>query len=798
MIRVSLKSMAGRKVRTALTAFAIVLGVAMVAGAFTITDTMRGASDSLSKAAYDQTDAAVVGHTAFDLSTDSAGGKPSIPESTLADVRANPQVGTAVGEIMDEARLVKDGDTVGDGPYFGAGIDPRAAGNQDLNPFRLVDGDWATGPGQVVIDKGTADKQGWKVGDDVLIATRGPAKPYEVTGVVRFGSVKSLGTATVTIFDLETAQSVFAKQGKLDSVLVAAKDGVAPAALRRSLDAALPATVDVKTAKADDRFDLGGLDQFIKFIRVFLLVFGGVAVTVGALTILNTLSITVAQRQRELALSRMMGASRRQVLGSVMLEALTIGVVGSVVGLAVGFGLAQGLLALFASIGLDLPDAGTVFAARTIVISMAVGVVVTLVAGLIPAVRATRVAPIQALRPESADKRGRMGRIMAPIVSLVGAPAQRLTGSAGLLARRNATRNPGRTAATASALMVGVALVAAVAVLGNGLKESAQGSLRDQLRSDFVVVNQDGWSTISPEGVAAAAKVPGVTATTGVLQDQARIGKDEIQVAGVEPASYAATVKTKIASGPASAPAELATGQALVTDSVAKDRHLKVGSSVTVTAPSGKTVTAKVAAITEPAKLDTLALGDVTLPLASYSAAFSNERPGYALVNGGDLATLKQTLRQYPESKVQSREDFITGQTEWVDMILAIFYVMLALAVIVSLFGIVNTLVLSTFERTRELGMLRAVGMSRRQVRRMVRQESIITAVLGAAMGIVVGLGLAGIVTALLADEGIVYAIPVGALITFVVVAIFAGMAAAILPARRASRLDVLQALAYE
>jgi putative ABC transport system permease protein len=393
-----------------LTALAIVLGVAMVSGSYTLTDTMRGAADSLSSSAYDGTAAVVSEKTAFDAGDDYLV-RPSIPERTLEQVRDVPGVKQSVGSISDEARIVgKDGDVVGTGPYFGVGLDPQAG---KLSPFKLKEGRFATGPGQVVIDAGTADREGYSLGDTITVQARGPEQKVEVTGIATFGDVDSIGTATFALFDLDAAQSMFDKPGRYTEVLVGGPDSV-----RAQLSKSLPDSLQVQTAAAHDRFTLDGLKSFVKFLKVLLLVFGGIAVIVGAFTIYNTLSITVAQRSRELALLRALGASRRQVLRSVVVEALAIGTVASAIGLAAGVGLAKLLNSVFASAGVDLPSTSTVFGTRTIIVSLAVGIIVTVVAGLGPALRATRVSPVTAMREGADIPAGRIGR-RAPLFAAI-------------------------------------------------------------------------------------------------------------------------------------------------------------------------------------------------------------------------------------------------------------------------------------------------------------------------------------------------------------------------------------------
>jgi putative ABC transport system permease protein len=430
MKRVALRGLAARPVRTALTMLAIVLGVAMVSGAFTLTDTMRGAADSLSASAYDGTDAVVSARTAFKIdATDWTAKRPTIAASELAKVRAVPQVATAVGDITDEAKIIgRDGKPVGDGPYFGSGYDSRTPGAAATTPFRLDSGRWATATGEVVIDAATAEKQHYGVGSHVRITTPGAANDYTVVGIARFGTVKSLGTATAAVFDLHAAQSLFHKGGHYDSILVAGRNGVAPADVRKAVAAAVGSTAQVQTARDNDRFTLKGLDQFISIIRTVLLIFGFVAIFVGAFTIFNTLSITVAQRAREFGLLRMVGATRRQVLGSVLLEALALGLLASATGLVAGFGIAKGLDAIFKSMDLSLPDAGMVFGSRTVLVSMLVGTLVTLIAGLIPAWRATRVPPVAALRDTDpgAHKLRLPARAVRGLASLIGRPAEKL------------------------------------------------------------------------------------------------------------------------------------------------------------------------------------------------------------------------------------------------------------------------------------------------------------------------------------------------------------------------------------
>jgi putative ABC transport system permease protein len=844
MTRVALRGITTRRLRTVLTALAIVLGVAMVSGSYTLTDTMRGAADSLSSSAYDGTAAVVSAKTAFKVDEEFAI-RPSIPASALQQVRDVQGVEKAVGSISDEARIVgKDGDIVGSGPYFGIGLDRNAG---ELSPFKLKEGAFASAPGEVVIDAGTADREGYSIGDLITVQARGPERKAEVTGIATFGDVDSIGKATFALFDLQAAQTLFDKPGSYTEILV---DG--PSSVRKQLSESLGSSLQVQTAAAHDRFSLDGLKTFVKFLKVLLLVFGGIAVFVGAFTIYNTLSITVAQRSRELALLRALGATRRQVLRSVVVEALAIGTVASAIGLVAGIGLAKLLGGVFASAGIELPSTSTVFGARTIIVSLAVGIVVTVLAALGPASRATRVSPVTAMREGAEVPAGRIGRraplfaaitgalalgvlglgmfgpgidpegrlaLLAPgslllfiavalisprlvprLAGALGRPGQRIAGVAGELARRNAMRNPGRTAATAAALMIGIALVAFSAVLGAGMRESTKGALDEQVRADYVIVGQDGWSPIDPQAAKAVAEVPGVDVSTGLVQDSARSFGKKISVDGVDEAQIASVFGFDWKNGSDDAYAELASGGAIVTDRFAEDHDLGVGSQFQVTAIKGDRLELSVAGISKPDRFDPLGTGEVTIARSAYDESFTAERERYAFVaaDGAARPALEKALASFPDVKLQSKNEFQTDQSAWVDQILGIFYVLLGLAVIVSLFGIVNTLALSVLERTRELGMLRAIGMSRRQVRRMIRHESVVTALIGAVLGIGVGLFLAGLATTALSDEGLRFAVPVGSLIAFTVVAAAAGVLAAMGPARRASRLDVLKALQYE
>ena len=802
MTRLSLKSLAARPLRTALTTLAIVLGVALVVGSLTLTDTQRKAADSLSAASYDGTDAVVSAKTAFriDLSEDWSAEKPTIAASTLAKVRAVPEVGAAVGDVTDfNAKPIdKDGKPVGDGPWFGVGYEAGAPGAEQTSPFRLADGRWATAPGEVVLDQKTAEDEGWAIGDRVKITGANETVAHEVVGVGRFGEVKSLGTATFAVFDLQAAQSFFDKKGALDSILVAGRDGTSPQQVREALRRDLGSTATVQTAAEHDRFTLDGLEQFISIIRIVLLVFGGVAILVGALTIVNSLTITLAQRTREFGLLRLIGADRSQVLRAVVGEALVIGLVGSALGLAAGYGIALGLQSLFVSMGMELPEAGTVFATQTALIGMLVGTGITLLAGLLPAWRATRVAPVTALREAdvAASTKTRFGRIVAPVVGLVARPSQKVGGVAGVLARRNAMRNPTRTFATAAALTIGVALVTLIAVMAAGLKDSMEGSLDRRVAATHVLTAEDDWSATPPAVADKLRAAQGVDGVTTVRQDVGSAFGDNERVNALD----GEQITFEYASGSAAA-TELGRDGAIVDESWAKENGLTLGERFTLTAPKGDELSLTVKAIETSAFLgDGLDLGPITIGRQAYDGAFGNADSYVAVVDapGVDAAALERTLAAFPDAKVVDKAAFIDTRMADIDMLMGLFAVLLALAVIVSLFGIVNALVLATFERRRELGMLAAIGMTRRQIRRMVRHESIVTALLGAASGVVVGLGLGALVAQMLAEEGLTFVVPGGTLIAIAIVAIVAGVLAAALPARRAARLSPLSALAYE
>jgi putative ABC transport system permease protein len=840
--------------RATLTAIAIVLGVAMVSGTYILTDTIKSAFSTVFTSVYRNTDAVITGKSA--IGGDEGGNErtlaPSLPTSLLAHVRALSDVAQATGGVSDRAQLLGHNGKViarGGAPSLAFSYQPGA---ERFNPLSLASGNWPSGPGQVDIDATTASKDGYSVGQRIGVIARGPTQYFTIAGTVRFGGVSSLGGATMAVFTTETAQQIFHKRGRFDTIQIAAVHGVTPQQLVRAITPLLPVSAQVRTGQAQAQKQTDNTNGFLNIFKSFLLAFGGVALFVGSFVIANTLSITITQRTRELATLRTLGATRRQVLRSVMLEAFVIGLLASIVGLFLGLGLASGLNSLLVSFGIDLPHASTVFATRTVVVSLLVGVLITLVAAVRPALRSTRVPPIAAVREGAIlppSRLSRLGmypalltvaaaialmllgtllssastgarlltigagavvlflgvailapRIVPPLVRVLGWPAARVGGVAGLLARGNSMRNPARTASTASALMIGLALVTLVGVLAAGLKARFESAANQVFVADYALTASDNFSPISIASAKSLKSVPGVEVVSGIRAGDGRAFGSKINVTGVTP-DVSRVIAVNWQSGSQRTPASLGSEGAFTSKDYAHELHLHVGSPINLQTPSGHTLHLVLRGIFAPPKGGT-PYGDVTISSARFDQVYANPQNLYTFINisGGVNAAnthrLQAALNGFPDAKLQTKSQFKENQIHGLDVLLNLLYVLLSLSIVVSLFGIVNTLVLTVFERTRELGMLRAVGMNKRQVRRMIRQESVITALIGAVFGIPLGVLLALLIG--VAIEYPAFTIPVGTLVTFVIAAIIAGIIAAILPARRAARLNVLQALQYE
>jgi putative ABC transport system permease protein len=854
VIAVSLKGLMSRKLRSVLTAVAIILGVALVSGTYVLTDSITKAFDSIFQTIYRNTDATITGRNAIDTGANDAGGgdstTPSFDEALLAKVRALPSVRDAIGGVAGQPQLVKNGKAIafGGAPNLGFSVDPK---RPEFESLKLTKGSWPA-DNQVVVDTSTASKKSIHVGDTIGVQAQGPVQRMKVSGLVHFGSAGSLGGATLAGFDLATAQRLFNKEGKLDDIRAAAKQGVSPQQLVNEIKPILPPGTQVRTGTEQAKKSADATNSFLSFFKTFLLAFAGIALFVGSFVIANSLSITIAQRTREFATLRTLGANRRQVLGAILIESLTVGILASVTGLFVGFGLAEGLFKLFDAVGFTLPNSGLVFQTRTAVVAIVVGVLVTVAASLRPAIRATRVPPIAAVRegaqlPERGTRRGRtirsavltalgfaalcyglfapglgtsgvliwMGlgalmifigvallsaRFVPTLAGWLGAPAVRFGGAVGRLARENARRNPQRTASTAAALMIGLALVTLVAMLAAGIISNFKGAVNALFTGNYVITAQNNFSPVPLAAGEAAAKTPGVISIGSVRGDQSKIfGKRDAQAA-VDP-TIGGTLELNWKQGSQAVLANLGNDGAFTDDSYAKKHHLHVGSPVTITTPTGKQLNVTIRGIFKPPAGGS-PFGPVTISSRLFDSAYQQPENLYTFINmrGGESdanqAALERTLKAFPNAKVQNRQKFIDNQISGLKSTLNVLYVLLALSIIVSLFGIVNTLVLSVFERTREIGMLRAVGLTRKQTRRMIRHESVITALIGTVTGISLGIVLGALLAARV--DAINFSIPVGSLIAFVIAAIIVGLLAAIFPARRASRLVPLEALSYE
>ncbi len=845
MWNATIKGLLSHKLRLLLTALAIVLGVSFVSGTYVLTDTMKATFTDLFQNVTKGTD--VVVHTRETFSSDQGDVRDPMPESLLAQVQRVDGVKVAEGSVNGYAQFIgKNGKpvTTGGPPTLGVSVS-RAP---ELNSSTTVRaGQLPSGPNQVVVDARTASKQGFRVGDQVKVLLQGPSRTFTVSGIVGFGEADNLGGATLAGFDLQTAQQVLNRKGQFDEIDVVAQPGVSQSELRDRIAAALPARYEALTGTDQAKRSADEINQALGFFTTALLAFAGIALFVGAFLIFNTFSIIIAQRTRELALLRCLGASRRQVLSSVMLESGIVGLVASLVGLGLGVVLAIGLRAMLNAFGIDLPTTSTRFEPRTVVVALLVGVVVTLVSSFMPALKATRVPPVAAMREDAATRPARSIRrrsvigslvtlagvgllllglfrdtgnrvanvgagvavmflgvavlsplIARPLAGWIGWPFARAFRLPGNLARENAMRNPRRTASTAAALMIGVALVTFAGVFVASTKASFASILDRTVTADYILTTE-GFQGFSPELGNRMAELPELQAVTAIRGGTWKLNGQSQSLGAVDPTAYSQLVRTDTTSGSIDA---LAGGGVAVQDTVAKQHGWKVGTVIPMEFPRNGVQQEPIKAIYKDNQLN----GQYLLSLPDYQKGYTDQidtlviakaKPDVAVATA--RAAVDRVAADFPNVRVQDQAEYKENTGKQLDQLLNLVRGLLFFAIVIALFGIVNTLALSVYERVRELGLLRAVGATRRQVRSMIRWEAVIIAVLGAVLGLALGIFFGWAMSRALASQGFSeFTVPGGQLVLYVVLAGLAGILAAILPGRRAARVDVLRAITTE
>lgn len=833
MLRIALKGLRAHLFRSALTGLSVVLGVAFVAGSFVFTDTIEARFATLFSDVYAGIDATVRPTTTVD----------ALDEDVLAQVRAVDGVELAVAAVGGSAQLVDaDGEPIGGQgpPTLGFSWTEEPA----LNALRIDEsnGRPPTAVGEVAIDIATAEANDLAVGDDVTIATARGSGTYTIVGLASFGTEDNLAGATLSAFTFDEAQRVFDLDGRISQIDVVAADGVDQAEIAEALAAALGGTAEVVTGEQQTQEELEAVTDGLGFLGSALLAFAGIAVFVGAFVIQNTFRITVAQRVRELALLRALGATSGQVTRFVLVEALTLALVGSILGVGLGLGVAELIKAGMEAIGLGVPDGPLTVAPRTIVVSLLVGVIVTLVAAVLPARRAAAIAPVEAMAGPTSDAdrrslqvRAIVGAVLSalgvaatatalvlegdaalpllavgglglflglstlaplvavPVARLLALPFRDVTGQ---LARENTIRQPRRTAATASALMIGVALVTFVSIFAASVRVSVAATMEAAFPAELVALSSNLNDGLSPHAVAALQDADGVGTVSPVRTGHVTVAGAERSVSGIDPATFGDVFA-------ADASIDLATmgdGVVVRADLLA-ELGWAVGDVVDLAYATNDVVPTEVVGTYDQQGLAGLLIaGDV------FQTHVPDGRIDVALIDvadGVDVATAQGraevALAQFPAVRIDTQADTLAQAEAQVDQLVTLFSGLLVLALLIALLGIANTLALSVVERTREIGLLRAVGMVRRQIRRMVRREAVITAVFGALLGVGIGTAVgAGVVTSM-ADEGLAaFAWPAAQLGAWLVAAALAGVVASIGPARKAARLDVLDALSSE
>ncbi|HEY6654525.1 MAG TPA: FtsX-like permease family protein [Solirubrobacterales bacterium] len=850
MVSVAIKSLWARKLRALGTTVAVFVGVSLIAGTYVITDTINKAFDQIFSDSLKGTSVVITNKQPVTQQTNTS---TSFPAGVLKQVRAVPGVKLAAGDIFTGGGIFNGDKEVGTqfAPKFISAVLPP-----QIESLKTVEGHRPTNSHEATLDKAAADDAGLSIGDPIRIAGERRVRTYRLVGLTELGGT-SFGGASIAQLTLPEAQLITGNVGRFNQISVGLNPDVSSDELKARIERVVPPTLRVETAEQNANRSSNEIHDALSFLPIFLGVFAAVALIVGAFVIFNTFSITVSQRIREYGLLRTLGASRRQVLASVFVEAALIGLVGAVAGVLGGLLFAKGIESLFDALGIGLPTTALVVATRTVIVSVVIGIAVTLIAVLNPALRSTRVPPIAAMQnldltasrrrsvvtaiiawvlmlgglalvllglfgnQKTGDAALLLGggaalvlfgvslyspRLVRPLAGTIGAPLEKLRGLTGRLARENSQRNPSRTAATAAALMIGLALVSFVTVFAAGLKASIADAIDNSFQGELEIQNTNGFDPIPKPIAATVRQVPGVQTVSTLQATQIKIdgvgGKP--RATGLDPATASTVLKFDFQGDTTEQTLRnLTDSQTIIDKSFADSNGLEVGDTIQTLGQTGNRASFRIVGeVKDNADL----LGSMVVTQGAMARDFAVTQDTFDFVKlapGADASTVQDRIdglltKRFPTAEVMNQQELKQNQEDQINPLLGLVYALLSLAIVVSLFGIANTLALSIYERTRELGMLRAIGMSRRQVRRMIRYESVITALIGAVLGMILGLIFAALLSVPLQDQGFVLSYPVGQLVFILVVAAFAGVLAAIAPARRAARLDVLQALAYE
>jgi putative ABC transport system permease protein len=846
MFRVALKNLTGHKRRLAGTLTAVVLGVAFLAGTLVLSDTMRASFDSIFASANAGTD--VVVQSSKSIGSGSRGQSGSLPDSLVTQLGDLPEVASAQPNIQGVGQI-----SGADGKPIGGEGPPTLAGNwidsPALNPYRIVAGGPPTQDGEIVIDQGAATDGNLSVGSDTTLRVPDPV-PVTIVGVATFGSADSLGGTSYAGLTLADAQKYLGQPGRLSQILLEGESGISQTALLAAVKPALPPNAEAITGEQltvaqNQQIE----DGFLGFFRTFLLVFAIIALIVASFSIYNTFAVIVAQRSRESALLRALGASRSQIMRSLTLESLLIGVMASVIGLGAGIVLALGLKSLLDVIGFGLPPGGLTVTGGTVLLSLVVGIFVTVFASVFPAIKASRIPPLAALREISLDRSGTSaGRITLgvillvfgiltlatllipsdylilwrtgigatltfvgylifspvaarPVGSALGAPIRWLRGVAGGMAQRNAIRNPRRTANTAAALMVGVAVVTLFTIFAASIKTAIDTSVAGSFRGELVMSSSNfNGAGYSPKMIEEISGVDGIAAVAPLGQGTVLANGKQVNLTVADPAELGQLVALPSAGQPVESlnPLQLA-----ISRETASKKGLGVGNEVAVSFADGLTEQMTIGSIYEGEEL----VGNGIISPAIYGAhvrQLTFNTVLISLVPGADEQSVQQAVQVIADSfsagQVQTRSEFIQSTADQIDQLLNIVYVLLILAIIIALMGITNTLSLSIYERTRELGLLRAVGQTRGQTRAMVRWESVIIALFGTLSGMVLGVVLGwALMRAVQAQEAVArFTLPVDQLVFVAIAGALVGVVAGLRPAARAAKQNILAAISTE